>query len=132
MRPNTSNRRVISASSAVIALLAAWLIVTPWMIGAPGARVATNGIICGALILTCSWIRFAYRHTSALSWINALVGAWVIGAAWVFGENSADVRTWNYSIVGVVVALLEAISLTSSAMRPHTSAGNRLSTKNQR
>ena len=73
------------------------------------------------LILICSAIRFAYPRTAAMSWINALVGAWIIAAAWVFGENGGDIHTWNYTIVGVAIAGLETVSLTSSAMRPHTS-----------
>jgi hypothetical protein len=55
-----------------------------------------------------------------MSWINALVGAWTAGAPWVFDQYSPDVQTWNYTIVGAVVAGLETLSLTSSAMRPHS------------
>jgi hypothetical protein len=120
MSIDTSGRPVVSVSSAVIALLGLWLIITPWTVGAPGLSVATSGIICGAIILVCSGIRFAYRHTSTMSWINALVGAWTAGAPWVFDQYSPDVHTWNYTILGVVVAGLETLSLTSSAMRPHS------------
>ena len=132
MSTDRPSRPVISLSSAVVAVLGLWLVITPWAIGAPGPRVALNGVICGVLILVCSGIRFAYRHTSALSWINALLGAWVIGAAWVFNESGVDVHTWNYTIVGVVIALLEAMSLSSSAMRPRMSPTGRLSTRNSR
>jgi SPW repeat len=121
MSIETSTRPVVGPSSAIIALLGLWLVVCPWVLGAPGPRVANSGIICGVLILVCSAIRFAYRHTAALSWINALLGAWVIGAAWIFGENGWDIHTWNYTIVGVVIAGLETLSLTSSAMRPQMS-----------
>lgn len=125
MNNDTSARPAISVSSALIMLLGLWLIISPWVLGPPGPRVATSGIVCGALIVVCSAIRFAYRHTSAMSWINALLGAWIIGSAWVFGENGPDVHTWNYVIVGVIVAGLETLSLTSSAMRPRASPGLR-------
>jgi hypothetical protein len=124
MDTHPSIRPVVSLSSAVIALLALWLVACPYLIGTPGPRVAHTGIICGILILICSGIRFVYRHTSAMSWINALLGAWIIGAAWVFGESGGDVHTWNYTIVGAVIAGLETLSLTSSAMRPHASGGS--------
>ena len=130
MSIDRSARPVVGVSSAVIALLGLWLVISPWTLGAPGPRVATSGVICGALILVCSAIRFAHRHTSAMSWINALLGAWTIGAAWVFNENSGDVHTWSYTIVGIVVAGLETLSLTSSAMRLHTSRDDRLPTQN--
>jgi hypothetical protein len=122
MNANPSARPAVSVSSAVIALLGLWLVISPWTLGSPGPGIATSGIICGALILVCSVIRFTYRHTSAMSWINALLGAWVIGAAWIFGENGGNLHTWNYTIVGVVIACLETISLTASALRPRSDA----------
>jgi hypothetical protein len=130
MSIDTAARPVVSISSAVIALLGLWLIVSHWVLGAPGPKIATSGVICGVIILICSGIRFAYRHTSLMSWINALAGAWILGAAWIFNENSPDVRTWSYTIAGAVIACLEVISLTSSALRPQTARTNRLSTRN--
>lgn len=125
MRPEISARPVISLSSAVVALLAGWLVVCPWIIGAPGPRIATTGVICGVLILICSVIRLVYRHTSAMSWVNALLGAWLLGAAWVFSENGPDAHTWNYTIAGIIIAALETLSLTSSALGLHTSTRSR-------
>jgi hypothetical protein len=84
MSTGISARPVVSLSSAVIALLALWLVVCPWIIGAPGPRIASTGIVCGILILICSGVRFAYRHTAAMSWINALLGAWIIGAVGIW------------------------------------------------
>ena len=130
MSIDKQTRPVVSASSVAVALLGLWLIIAPWILGAPGPRVATSGIICGGLILVCSAIRFSYRRTSAMSWINALLGAWTIGAASVFGENSGTVQTWNYTIVGIVIAGLETLSLSSSAMRPHKTSGGRMSARN--
>ena len=121
MNTHPSARPAVSVSSAVIALLGMWLVICPWAFGAPGPRIATSGIVCGALILVCSVIRFTHRQTSALSWINAVLGAWVIGAAWIFGENGGNLHTWNYTIVGVAIAGLETISLTASALRPRGS-----------
>jgi hypothetical protein len=40
---------------------------------------------------------------------------------WVFGEHGTDAHTWNYSIVGAIIAGLETLSLTSSAIGPRTS-----------
>jgi hypothetical protein len=130
MSIDKQTRPVVRASSIAVALLGLWLIIAPWILGAPGPRVATSGIICGGLILVCSTIRFSYRRTSAMSWINALLGAWTIGAASVFGENSGTVQTWNYTIVGIVIAGLETLSLSSSAMRPHKTSGGRMSARN--
>jgi hypothetical protein len=70
------------------------------VVGVPGPSVATSGIICGALIFIGSWIRASYRHTSVMSWINVLLGAWIIAAAWIFSKNPGDAHTWNYTIVG--------------------------------
>jgi hypothetical protein len=38
---------------------------------------------------------------------------------WVLGQTSEDFRTWNYVLVGVIVAAMEAYSLTSSSTQPN-------------
>lgn len=109
--------------SVVNALLGVWLVVTPWVIGAPARSVATSGIVAGILIFAFAALRFARKHTAVMSWANVLLGAWTAMAPWVLAEPTGDIRTSNYIVVGMIVALIEAYSLTSSATQPNWRQG---------
>jgi SPW repeat-containing protein len=111
--PSTHDRRVRVFEGAS-ALLGLWLIVSPFVVGAPGPSVARSGMLVGALILVLAAVRLLYKHTAAMSWGIVLLGAWTIMSPWVLGQSTGDFRTWNYILVGVIVAGLEAYSLTSS------------------
>jgi hypothetical protein len=106
----------VSVTSGIVVLLGLWLIASRWVIGAPGPNVATNAVVCGALVAVCGGIRFS-RRTAAMSWVNALLGAWTVAAPWIFGQHSGDIHTWNYTLTGIAIAGLETLSLTSSAIR---------------
>jgi hypothetical protein len=114
--PHESRVRALSATNAVLGV---WLIISPWVVGAPGQSVATSGIVAGVLTFIFAIVRFARKHTAVMSWANVLVGAWTVMSPWIFGEASGDFRTWNYVIVGVLIVLIEAYSLTSSSTQPN-------------
>src|SRR4051812_49250890 len=114
--PHERRVRVLDGISALLGL---WLIISPWIVGAPGQKVATSGIAVGAVILVLAAIRVLYKHTAAMGWVISLLGAWTIMSPWVLGQTSGDFRSWNYILVGVIVAALEVYSLTSSATQPN-------------
>jgi SPW repeat len=114
---NHENR--IRVFSAIEVLLGIWLVITPWVVGAPGQRVATSGIVVGAIAILCGLVRFARKHTMVFGWVVVLAGAWTIMSPWVLGQEQGYSRTWNYVIVGVLLALIEAYSLTSSTTQPN-------------
>jgi len=56
-----------SATSVIITLLGLWLVTTPFILGAPGPKVARSGIVSGVLTLICSgivcfWNFLKYRN----------------------------------------------------------------------
>lgn len=101
------------------ALLGLWLIASPYIIGAPGPTVARSGMVVGIAILVLAIVRVVYRHTMVVGLVMALLGAWTIMSPWVLGEASEDARTWNYILVGIIVAAIETYSLTSSSTQPN-------------
>jgi len=105
--------------SGVHALLGLWLIVSPFIVGAPGRSVATSGMAVGVLIVILAGVRLAYKRTATMSWGMVLLGAWTVMSPWVFDQHTGDARTWNYVIVGLIVAAMAAYSLTSSATQPN-------------
>src|SRR5689334_7537027 len=93
--------RLLDGANAVLGL---WLIVSPFVIGAPGQSVATSGIVVGVLLLLLAIARVAYKRTMVIGLGMVLLGAWTIMSPFVLGETSADFRTFNYVIVGILIA----------------------------
>ncbi len=108
--------RLFDGANVVLGL---WLIVAPFVIGAPGQRVATSGMVVGLLVLLLAIVRIVFKHTMVIGLLLVLLGAWTIMSAFVLGETSPDFRMFNYVIVGIVIAGLEAYSLSSSAAQPN-------------
>jgi hypothetical protein len=69
---------------------------------------AWNSIIVGIVIAVFAAIRFfSPRSAVGLSWINALLGIWMIISPWVYGYASTNTpRTWNSVIFGIIVLIL--------------------------
>ena len=56
---------------------------------------------------------------TGLSWINFILGLWLIIAPFVLQFSNNQVATWNSVIVGIIVAVLSIIRALS-----HTSVDN--------
>jgi hypothetical protein len=107
----------VKAISAVNALLAVWLILSPWILGGPGSYVTRTGITAGALILVCTLLRATIRPSAVFSAVNVLLAGWVVVSPWLSGALTEDARTWSYVIAGAVIAVLEVLSLTVTGIR---------------
>jgi SPW repeat len=107
------------------AALGVWLVSSSLAFG-PTNTLAINGAVCGVLIIVCAAARAAVKGSSVLSWINAIVGAWLVVSPWIIGGVTRDFRTWNFFIVGVLVAGVAVLSLTSSGVRPQSGSVRRI------
>lgn len=114
-----AHERRVRLFSGIDVLLGLWLVVSPWVIGAPGEDVARSGRIVGVVVILCALVRFVRKHTAPLSWIIVLAAGWTVMSPWVLGEEQGYSRTWNYVIVGMLLAAMEAYSLTSSTTQPN-------------
>jgi SPW repeat len=106
------------------ALLAAWLIVSPWLLGTasrsfamPSMDCALNMVGIGSLVLAVSAIRLQPGGTAAFSLLSATLGTWLIISPWMFGYLANDVQTWNCVLVGAVIAGISAFDLASRVLR---------------
>ena len=120
-RPNESSlysQEKLASGLNVLAGL--WLIISPWVLHDQTQQAYTNNVILGIVIAVLAAIRAggAYRATW-LSWINLLLGLWVIISPWVLQFPASQTQAfWNNVIVGVIVAILAIWSAvaTRSAM----------------
>jgi len=121
----THNYRV-RAFSVISGLIGIWLMVSPHLLGVPAGILLTSATVCGLVALICAIIRFTTRFTTAASWIMLVAGAWLIASPWILGAHTGDRRTWNLVLSGIVLAGMQAYSLTTSAFPRPTTAGSRI------
>jgi hypothetical protein len=93
-------------------LLAIWLCISPGPLGYGDERTATYAatltgiVLIGTEMLTISPFRLWEE------WINVFAGCWLIAAPWLLRVHSAS-ATFNFIVVGTLVALLAAYKLWS-------------------
>ena len=122
--PHSEHSPRTQTTGAVSALLATWLIVSPWLLRIPSGTLerpsidfTLNFVVIGALVLAASAMRLILEKTTPFNWLEAILGTWLIIAPWMFGYDAGDVQTWNCMAVGVAIASMAIFSLGSTAIR---------------
>ncbi len=125
----------VYVASGITLLAGLWLIIVPFFygfaimgqnfIGQTSNALATGiFVVFGFIIAVLAIVRLAnayrlpgfQRSTMWLSWINVLIGLWLIIAPFVLGYNGLTVALWNSIVVGVIVVAFGAWSaLTAEA-----------------
>jgi ABC-type Co2+ transport system permease subunit len=105
------------AASTIVLLAGVWFFFSPWIFGASGHGDAWNAWIVGALLFVLGVIRVSRPlGTTSLSWLNALMGAWVFFSPWIYAYTTNTGRFINSLCVGVTVFVLAVVSARSSRM----------------
>ena len=97
--------RTFGASSINI-LFGLWLILAPFILDYASLQVAMwNDIILGALVLAIAMIRTFGTALGTASWVNVVLGIWLVIAPFVlnYGDNSSP--RWNDIILGMLVII---------------------------
>jgi hypothetical protein len=104
-------KTVIKTTSGLDALAGLWLILAPFLLGyADVAGAVWNSIIFGVAVVLLAGARTlgeGYRHAWP-SWINVVIGLWLIIAPFVIGYAQVTAALWNDIIIGIVIAGLAA------------------------
>ena len=125
-----AHRMALAASTAVV-VCGFWLIVAPFALGYRDTAGATNAafyndIMVGVALVIMAVPRFiAPLRTAPLSFVNALLGAWLIAAPFALAYEGAGASqaTGNDVLVGMAVALFAATS--ALAPRPRRTPAKR-------
>jgi hypothetical protein len=98
----------VKTASGLNFLAGIWLIISPWIYGViTGNNAASNSVVVGIIIAVLAAIRFfAPRNAVGLSWINALLGIWMIISPWIYGYAGHTGWLWNSVIVGIIAVVL--------------------------
>jgi hypothetical protein len=107
----SENRRTqVQTASGLNCLAAIWLFISAFVIVAHGPMVSNN-LIFGVIVFTLAVIRFGGALEQGwISWINALIGLWVIISPWAIMGDAPNGPTQgmivNNCITGGVVLVL--------------------------
>ncbi len=92
-----------------IALVAAWLFATPWVLGFESAAVAWNFWIVSAVIAVLALIETA-AFDRVVEWAVGALGTWMLLAPRIMDFKS-DALTWSAAISGLIIVGLSAWSI---------------------
>ncbi len=101
-----------------------WLILAPFILGYSYLSGALwNDIIIGAVVLIMAAVREwgNSEDTTWASWINLVLGIWLIIAPFIIGYSYASAALWNDIIIGIVVAVLAGWSGSAATAMPRRS-----------
>jgi len=93
-----------------IALLGAWLIVSPWLFETSFTEaVGINSVASGVLLAVLGGYNFyrrADKHIASIpvAVLCAVIGLWLLVSPMAFEMGLDDIAGWNYIVVGLLAA----------------------------
>jgi hypothetical protein len=114
---NSARLDTASAASTLNVLAGIWLIISPFILAYSGLRVAMwDTLLVGIVILVFAWVRAASPALHVgLSWLNLLLGIWLIVSPFVLGYVANRPALWNDTGLGIIVAVLAIVSIVASS-----------------
>lgn len=97
-----------------------WVLVSPWVLNYASSRpsLRTDDVVVGIIVAVLAAIRaFGDQRAASLSWINLLLGIWLVISAFMWSSTAAPVPFWNNIIMGVIVFVLGALGAMASPGR---------------
>jgi hypothetical protein len=93
------------------------------------AGAVSNNVVLGIVIGLLALYRFfSPARGVGVSWLNVLLGVWVLISPWVIGFNGLHTATTNNVIMGIIVIILAGWSAlatsTSESSRDQTNTGH--------
>lgn len=108
-------RENIMVASGVNLVAGIWLMVSPFVLGFTGS-VMSNVFFVGLLVALFALVRmFTVETTGWLSWLNAVLGVWLLISPLFMAALSVG-AIWNSIILGVIVIIAGVSSAMGSTM----------------
>jgi hypothetical protein len=99
-------KRVKHWQDPVNAVLGAWLMVSPWVLGFQGVTVAMVSTIAIGTLLIASSVGAMSVPAAWEEWLDAILGAGLMMAPMLLGFDSVDAALANALLTGAVVTFL--------------------------
>lgn len=116
---SSAREQNVRTASGLNALAAVWLILAPFLLAYAGLGSALwNDVVVGIVVLGLAAVRLASpAQAIGLSWINLILGIWLIVAPFVLNYAEFLTPRWNDVILGIVIGLLAIWSAMASSAR---------------
>lgn len=110
-RDRIAQIQFVSGLDVVAAL---WLFISGFAVPATQA-MQVNDWVCGIVVGIIAACRALGAYTASwLSWINVLIGLWVLITPWTLGIGTQN-EIWNGVLTGLAIIILAAWSALTSA-----------------
>ncbi len=107
--PPVTRRHEIEGSTTLAALLAAWLLASPFVLPYEAGDDVVVPVLTATAILLLAILRLTSGiRRSWISWLNAVMGAWLMTTAFWLSDSAA--ATWNHAVVGAAITVLAVLS----------------------
>ncbi len=90
--------------SVLIFLFGIWLIISPYILNYTAAQAMWIQTITGIVIAILAAVKLAMPRQVWASWVNAVLGAWMIVAPFATGYQTSAAH-WNEVIFGILVLI---------------------------
>ncbi len=111
--PSSSRSSPGRTASIINFFLGIWVLISPFVLGFVRFRYELwNNVIVGVIIMIVAGTRaWASRNEiPGISWINFIMGLWLIASAFYFGFRMFPIYVWNNVILGIAVAIIDIVS----------------------
>jgi hypothetical protein len=96
-----------------------WVLISSFVLAfAQYAVPMWNNIAVGGAIALCAVCRLSGRNTMGWSWLNVLLGAWLIISPFVLGFANLVTPLWNNIICGVITLIIAGSSMAAVRATP--------------
>ena len=109
MNGNSMSGAAGARTASILNVIAGvWLIISSFVLGYTALPTAVwDTLIVGVVVVIFSWVRAAYpARNVGLSWLNLLLGVWLIISPFIFAYGAFPRPTWNDVILGIIVGVL--------------------------
>jgi len=110
-------REQVMTASGLDTLAGVWLLLSPFILrfGVPAG--ITNNVLVGIVIAVLAIVRFSGAYSQSwISWINVVLGVWVLISPWVLQFSGFHTATMNNVILGIIVVVLAGWSALASSV----------------
>jgi hypothetical protein len=94
----------VKVASGLNFIAGIYLLISAWIAGVNSGAKA-NGIVFGIVVAILAATRFRGVTGRWASWIDALIGVWMILSPWVYGY-AAHAWKWNSIVIGIIMIVL--------------------------
>lgn len=118
----------VTTASGLNLLLGVWLIIAPWVLNYSAVDGAVwNQVTIGVVVAVLAVARVAAPYRFApLSWVNAVLGGWLVIAPFVLPYEEAGgapaAVVWNDVLIGLLIL---ALGVWSAVVTQRTRSGKK-------